>query len=60
MLEILVFLQKLVYLEHETQHIVITYANTSNDIKIPTFFGKKMGMMLYMSNAPLRISRGTD
>ena len=33
-----IFLQKLVHLECKIQHAVITHANTSNDIKIPTFF----------------------
>ena len=55
MLEIFVFLQKYrkVNLERETQHAVITHANTSNGIKILTFFRKSWRMMLYLSNAPL-------
>ena len=53
MLEISIFLQKYVNLEHKTRHAVFSHANTSNDIKIPTFFGKKLGMMLNLSNAPL-------
>ena len=36
----------------KTQYAVITHANTSNDIKIPTSFGKSWGMMLYLSSAP--------
>ena len=43
MLEVFTFLQKLVNLKFKTQHAVITHANTSNVIKIPTFFGKKWG-----------------
>ena len=39
MLEIFIFLQKLINLERKTQYAVITHANTSNGIKIPTFFG---------------------
>ena len=31
---------KVVNLECKTQHAVITHANTSNGIKIPTFFEK--------------------
>ena len=53
MLQIFIFLQKSVSLEYKTQHAVISHANTSNGIKIPTFFGKSWGMMLYLSNAPL-------
>ena len=53
MLEIFIFLQKYVNLEHKTQHAVITHANTSYGIKIRTFFEKSWGMMLNLSNAPL-------
>ena len=53
MLEIFIFLQKEVNLERKTRHAVFTHANTSNDIKIPTFFEKKLGVMLDLSNAPL-------
>ena len=52
MLEIFIFLQKKVNLEGKTRHAVITHVNTSNGIKIPTFFGKSWGMMLYLFNAP--------
>ena len=53
--EIFIYLQKYVNLGRKTQHAVITHANTSiNGIKIPTFFGKSWGMMLNLSNAPLR------
>ena len=58
MLEIFIFLQKLVKLESKNQHTVITNANTSNGIKISTFFsggGGSQGMMLYLSNANLRL-----
>ena len=44
-----------VSLECETQHGVINHANISNGTKITTFFGKSWGMMLYLSNAPLRL-----
>ena len=54
MLEIFIYLQKEVNLERKTQHTVFTHANTSNGIKIPTFFGKSWGMMLNLSNAPLK------
>ena len=37
------------------EHVVITHANTSDDIKMGTFYGKSWGMMLYLSNAPLMI-----
>ena len=37
----------------KTQHTVITHANTSKDINISTFF-EKVGIMLYLSNAPLK------
>ena len=53
MLEIFIYLQKQVNLERKTRHAVITHANTSNGIKISTFFGKSWGMMLNLSNAPL-------
>ena len=53
MLEIFIFLQKSVSLERKTWHAVITHANTSNDIKIPTFLEKSWGMMLNLSNASL-------
>ena len=43
MLEIFIFLQKELNLECKTLRAVITDANTSNGIKIPTFFGKQMG-----------------
>ena len=44
-LEIFIFLQKKLNLDHKNQHAVITheYANTSNGIKIPTFFFEKVG-----------------
>ena len=42
-------------LESKTQHAVITQANTANGIKIPTFFGKSWGMMLYVSSIPLKM-----
>ena len=54
MLEIFIFLQKSVNLERKTRHAVFTHANTSNGIKIPTFLEKKLGMMLNLSNAPLK------
>ena len=38
MLEIFIFLQKSVNLERETRHAVFNHANTSSDIKIPTFW----------------------
>ena len=44
---------KQINLEHETQHAVITYANTSNGIKISTFLEKSWGMMLYLYSVPL-------
>ena len=56
MLEIFIFLQKLINLERKTHHAAITHANTSNGIKIPTFWGEKLGMMLHLSTAPLVIS----
>ena len=43
MLKIFIFLQKQVNLESKTQHAVITHANTSNGVKIPTFFGTSWG-----------------
>ena len=64
MLEIFIFLQKYINLECKTQHAVNTHANTSNGIKISTFFGKKLGMMLYLSSAHLksrcRVNRGKN
>ena len=47
-LEMFIFLQKLINLESKTQHAVTTHDNTSNGMKIPTFFWKKLGggMML--------------
>ena len=56
MLEIFIFLQKQVNLERKTQHEVFAHANTSNGIKIPTFFGKKLRMMLNLSNASLKLT----
>ena len=56
MVEIFIFLKNLVNPE-KTQHAVITHANTSTGIKIPTFFGKSWGMMLYLSNASLSLKR---
>ena len=53
MLEIFILLQKKVDLEHKTQHTVIGHANTSNGIKISTFFEKSWGMTLHLSNTPL-------
>ena len=38
------------YVECETKHTVISYANTSNATKIPTFFGLSWGMILHLSN----------
>ena len=55
MLEIFIFLQKYINVEFKTWHAVIAHANTSNGIKIPTFFGKSLGMMLNLSSAPLII-----
>ena len=55
MLEIFIFLHKLVNLECKTQHAIITHANTSNGIKIPTFLVKSWGMVLYLSSAPLNL-----
>ena len=52
--EILIFLQQFVNLEGKTQHAV-TYANTSNGIKIPTFFEKVGGMMLHFCSVPLTL-----
>ena len=40
MLEIFIFLQKKINLEHKTQHAVNTHANTSNGIKIPTLLAQ--------------------
>ena len=53
MLETFIFLQKYVNLERKTQHAVITHVNTSNGIKISTFWGKSWWVMLFLSNAPL-------
>ena len=54
MVEIFIFLQKYINLERITQHAVITHANTSNGIiKILIFLEKKLGMMIYLSSAPL-------
>ena len=54
MLKIFIVLKEEVNLERKTQRTVITHANTSNDIKIPTFFGKNsLRMMLNLSSAPL-------
>ena len=52
MLEIFKFLQK-VNLEGNTQHAVITHANTFNGIKI-SWGGGSLGMMLNLSNAPYK------
>ena len=52
MLEIFIFFQKSINLECKTQHAVITHANTKW-YKNPNFFWKKLGMMLYLSNASL-------
>ena len=41
--EIFIFLQNLVNLEHKSWHTVITHANTSNGVKLPTFLGKVGG-----------------
>ena len=42
---------KFINLERKTRHTVITHVNTSNDVNIPTFLGKKsLGMILYLSN----------
>ena len=58
MLEKFIFLQKLVSLAHKTQHAVITHANTSLTClmiwKSQLLFGKRWGMMLFLSNAPLK------
>ena len=53
MLEIFMFLQKYIIVERKTWHAVIAHANSSNGIKIPTFFEKSLGMMLNFSSAPL-------
>ena len=42
-------------LECETQLAVITHANTSNGIKIQTFFGKSWGMMLNLVQCPFNV-----
>ena len=54
MLEILIFCQKWVPLEHKSQHAVITHAKTSNDIKIPTFFRKKLGDDVILVHCPFK------
>ena len=41
MLEIFIFLQKVINLVCKTQHAVITHANTSKGIKIPTVYSKR-------------------
>ena len=58
MLEILIFLQKYINLKRKTQHAVITHADNSNGIKIPTFWGKSWGMVLHLSSAPLNCRLG--
>ena len=42
-----------VNLECKTQHAVITHANTSNSIKIPTFFWKKLGDDVILLQCPV-------
>ena len=39
-------------LEHKNQHAVFIHANTSDGIKIPTFFWKKLGMMFILVQCP--------
>ena len=48
MLEILLFLEKLVKLEGKDQHAVIRNENTTNGMKTHPIFGKSQGMMLYL------------
>ena len=55
MLEIFLFFQKLINLYCKTQHAVITHANTSNGIKIPTFFWKKVGDDVILVQCPFKI-----
>ena len=55
MLEIFTFLQKLINLEHKTQHAVFTHANTSDGIKIPTFFGKSWADDVILVQCPFNI-----
>ena len=52
MLQIFIFVQKSVSLEYKTQHSVISHANTSNGIKIPTFFGKSWGNDVVLVQCP--------
>ena len=51
----MIFLQKSVNLERKTQHAVITYTNTTNGMRIPTFWKRVGEMMLYLSNASLSV-----
>ena len=44
----------------KNRHAVIINANTSNVMKLITFFGKVGEMMLYLSNAPLRIHSNSE
>ena len=53
MLELFIFLKKST--KRENQLSVITHANTSNGIKFQIFWEKSWGMMLYLSNAPLKM-----
>ena len=55
MLEIFIFLQKYVNLECKTWHVVITHVNTSNGIKIPTFFRKKLGDDVELVQCPFKL-----
>ena len=52
MLEIFIFLEKFTNLECETRHAIIAHANTSNGIKIPTFFWKKLGDDVILVQCP--------
>ena len=54
MLEIFIFLQKQVNLEHKTRHTIITHANTSNGIKNPNFFWKKLGDDVTLVQCPFK------
>ena len=53
MLEIFIF-QKEISLERKTQHVVITHANTSNGVKIPTFFWKKLDNDVILVQCPFK------
>ena len=53
MLEIFIFVQKQVNLERKTLHAVITHANTSSGIKIPTFL-EKLGDDVILVKCPFK------